>query len=198
MRKILTFIFILIVVISIGSLYGILHSCVTYKILSEFYNKYLFYSFGIIDIDHYPKEYIEKASPENPLFEAIKVGIIGTLIYSLTYGLIIAFVGLIHTNNKTYLKVSIKSCLIIFSISLITGLIGYFYGNYFFVSELSIEEFNKNNLLKIIDYKNFLTVNIIRSFSLIGSFLGLIIAIIYSILQKNTANKVLPKRYGLF
>ena len=54
-------------------------------------------------------------------------------------------------------------------------------------------EYNKDNFIKVIDYKNFLTVNIIRSYSIIGSFLGLFIVIIYSIRQKTNKNFVQSK-----
>mgnify|MGYP000635553171 CR=1 FL=1 len=65
--------------------------------------------------------------------------------------------------------------------------------SYFFVSEVNEMEYNKDNFIKVIDYKNFLTVNIIRSYSIIGSFLGLFIVIIYSIRQKTNKNFVQSK-----
>ena len=166
---------------------------ITYRISPEYYNKNLFYTFGVLEIDTYPKEYTEKNAPSNPLFEISKIGVIGSSVYSLIYGLIIAFVNLIHKQNKRYLKISIKSCLIIILVSTIAGLIGYIYGSYFFVSEVNEMEYNKDNFIKVIDYKNFLTVNIIRSYSIIGSFLGLFIVIIYSIRQKTNKNFVQSK-----
>ena len=77
----------------IGGLYGILHDQLTYTISPEYYTKFKFYQFGLMDIGN-------EAIFPNTRIEVSAVGFMATWWMGLPIGLILGLVGLVHKDNK--------------------------------------------------------------------------------------------------
>ncbi len=177
---------ILIVLIApiIGGLYGILHDQLTYSISPEYYTKFKFYQFGLMDMGN------ESIFP-NPRIEVSAVGFMATWWMGLPIGLILGLVGLIHQNYKQMFKVTMKAILITVIIAFVTGLIGLVYGKLYLANK-GIAWWLPENL---IDTKNFISVGSMHNFSYLGGLFGLIAGIIYSVKQKRKTSY--NKRYSV-
>jgi ABC-type dipeptide/oligopeptide/nickel transport system permease component len=176
-KKIFTILLIAISAALFAGIYGIIHDQITYSISPEYYTKFKFIQFNIVnenDVDKikYPR-----------IFVAI-VGFLATWWFGLILGIILGIVGLVHKDFKTMYKISIKSILIAVSITFLVGILGLFYGK-FYLANFPKSEF-KNWYIpeNLIDFKNFISVGSMHNFSYFGGIIGLIFGIIYSIKSK--------------
>ena len=173
MRKILTLLLILILAPFIGGLYGVIHDQLTYSISHEYYTKFKFYQFGLIDIG-------DEAIFDSPRMEVAIVGFLATWWMGIPIGIVLGLVGLFHTNSKTMLTVTLKAFLVTIIIAFLTGLIGLAYGK-LYLANTGVDWWLPKNL---IDTKNFIAVGSMHNFSYFGGLTGLIAGIIYSVRQK--------------
>ena len=173
LKKFLTLIFILALTPLIGGLYGILHDQLTYTISPEYYTKFKFYQFGLMDMGN-------EAIFPNPRIEVSEVGFMATWWMGLPIGIILGLVGLIHTDNKKMLRVSMRAIIMTIVVAFITGLVGLAYGN-LHLADSGVNWWLPDNL---IDTKNFIAVGSMHNFSYLGGLTGLIAGIIYSVRQK--------------
>ena len=173
MKKFLTLILIIAIAPIIGGLYGILHDQLTYTISPEYYTKFKFYQFGLMDMGN-------EAIFPNPRIEVSAVGFMATWWMGLPIGLILGLVGLIHKDHRQMLKVTMKAVLITVIVAFVTGLIGLAYGK-LFLADKGVDWWLPENL---IDTENFISVGSMHNFSYLGGLFGLIAGIIYSIKQK--------------
>lgn len=168
-------ILILIIVIAplIGGLYGILHDQLTYTISPEYYTKFKFYQFGLMDLGN-------EAIFPSPRLQVSAVGFMATWWMGLPIGLILGLVGLVHKDSKQMFNSTIKAIIITIIVAFSTGLIGLAYGKTY-LAETGVNWWLPDNL---IDTKNFIAVGSMHNFSYLGGLTGLIAGIIYSIRQK--------------
>ena len=172
MKKFLTLILIIAIAPIIGGLYGILHDQLTYTISPEYYTKFKFYQFGLMDMGN-------EAIFPNPRIEVSAVGFMATWWMGIPIGLILGLVGLIHKDHRQMVKVTMKAVLITVIVAFVTGLIGMAYGK-LFLADKGVDWSLPENL---IDTENFISVGSMHNFSYLGGLFGLIAGIIYSIKQ---------------
>jgi len=173
LKKILTLLLIIGLAPIIAGLYGILHDQLTYTISPEYYTKFKFYQFGLMDMGN-------EAIFPNPRFEVSIVGFMATWWMGLPIGLILGLVGLLHNDYKQMFKVTMKAILITIIVAFVTGLIGLAVGK-LYLAEKSVDWWLPENL---IDTKNFISVGSMHNFSYLGGLFGLIAGIIYSVKRK--------------
>ncbi len=170
-------IFLLLLIIGlgplIGGLYGIIHDQLTYTISPEYYTKFKFYQFGLMDIGN-------EAIFPNPRLEVSAVGFMATWWMGLPIGLILGLVGLTIKDNKQMFRITLKAFVLTTIVAFITGLIGLAYGK-FVLAETGVSWWLPENL---INKKNFIAVGSMHNFSYIGGLTGLIAGIIYIIRQR--------------
>lgn len=173
MKKLLILILIILIASLIGGVYGILHDQLTYTISPEYYTKFKFYQFGLMDLGN-------EAIFPNPRIEVSAVGFMATWWMGIPIGLILGLVGMIHKVNKQMLVVTLKAIVITVIVAFITGLIGLAYGK-FYLANTEVNWWMPENL---IDKKSFIMVGSMHNFSYLGGLFGLIVGIIYSVIQK--------------
>ena len=173
MKKFSILILIVLIAPIIGGLYGILHDQLTYTISPEYYTKFKFYQFGLMDMGN-------EANFPNPRIQVSAVGFMATWWMGLPIGLILGLVGLIHRNHKRMFRVTTKAILITVAVALATGLIGLAYGK-FYLADKGVHWWLPENL---IDTENFISVGSMHNFSYLGGLFGLIAGITYSAKQK--------------
>jgi hypothetical protein len=170
MKKFLILLLIIGLAPLIGGIYGILNDQLTYTISPEYYTKFKFYQFGLIDL----------VNGTNPRIGVSEVGFLATWWMGLPIGLILGLVGLIHKNSKQMFYVSLRAILVTVTVAFITGLIGLAYGKLYLV-DTGVNWWLPENL---IDTKNFITVGSMHNFSYLGGLTGVIAGVIYSVRQK--------------
>ena len=173
MNKTLTIIPIIIVVCFVGGVYGILHDQLTYTISPEYYTKFKFYQFGLVNQG-------DEAFFPNPRIQVSIVGFLATWWMGLPIGLVLGVVGMLHRDSKEMFKHTIKASLVTIIVAFITGIIGLFYGK-FYLANIGVNWWIPENVL---DTKNFISVGSMHNFSYFGGITGLIAGCIYSSKQK--------------
>jgi hypothetical protein len=177
MKKLFTFLLLIVISCLLGGLYGVLHDQLTYSISPEYYTKFKFYQFG------FTVEGEEKIFA-NPRFYVSIVGFLATWWMGLFIGSFLALVGFIHSEWKLMFSITLKAFLLTMLIAFLTGLIGLAYGH-FFLADLPKEEFSNWYLPEnLIDFRNFIKVGSMHNFSYMGGVIGLVIGMVYSISQK--------------
>ncbi len=169
----MTLILIIGIASLLGGLYGIIHDQLTYTISPEYYTKFKFYQFGLMDMGN-------EAIFPTPRIQVSIVGFMATWWMGLLIGLILGLVGLIHKNNKQMFRATIKAIIITVIVAFATGLIGLTYGK-LYLADTEVNWWLPENL---IDKKNFIAVGSMHNFSYLGGLTGLIAGIIHSIRQK--------------
>jgi hypothetical protein len=173
MKKFLTLGLIVALAPLIGGVYGVLHDQLTYSISPEYYTKFKFYQFGLMDIGN------EAIFPD-PRIEVSTVGFLATWWMGLPIGLILGLVGLVHKNDKQMFRATIKALMVTIIVAFATGLIGLAYGK-LHLAYTGVNWWLPDNL---IDKKNFIAVGSMHNFSYLGGLIGLIAGIVYSLRQK--------------
>ena len=126
MKKLLILLLIVLISPIIGGSYGILHDQLTYTISPEYYTKFKFYQFGLMDVGN-------EAIFPHPRIQVSVVGFMATWWMGLPIGLILGLVGLKHLNHKQMFLVTMKAISITIVVTFITGLIGLTYGKLYLV-----------------------------------------------------------------
>lgn len=157
----------------IGGVYGIVHDQLTYTISPEYYTKFKFYQFGLMDSRN-------EALFPNPRTMVSLVGFLATWWMGLFIGIILGMLGFIHPESKHMLRVTMKAMGMTMAVALVTGLIGFTYGK-LFLAKTGVDWLLPKNL---IDKENFIAVGSMHNFSYLGGVAGLLAGIIYSIRQR--------------
>lgn len=171
MKKSLTLFLIIVITPLIGGLYGIVHDQLTYTISPEYYTKFKFYQFGLMDMG-------DEAIFPNPRVQVSMVGFMATWWVGIIIGIILGAVGLIHKNGRQMFSVTMRAVLLTIVIAFVTGLVGLAIGEFYLdgtARELGIN---------VVDVKNYVAVGCMHNFSYLGGLIGLIAGVIYSIRQK--------------
>lgn len=176
-NKIYSLILILLLAPMIGGLYGILHDQLTYTISPEYYTKFKFYQFGLMDSGN-------EAIFPNPRLQVAQVGFLATWWMGLPIGLILGLIGLVHENSKQMFRVTLRAILLTVLVAFATGLLGLAYGK-FYLADTGVDWWLPDNL---IDRKNFIAVGSMHNFSYLGGLTGLITGVIYSLRQNRKYN----------
>ena len=177
MKKILTFVLLIVISSLLGGLYGILHDQLTYSISPEYYTKFKFVQFGFIDSG-------SEAVLPNPRSYVSLVGLLATWWMGLLIGSFLALVGFIHSGWRQMFIVTLKAFLLTMLLAFIAGLIGLAYGH-FFLAHLPKADFTHWYIPEnLSDFKSFIKVGSMHNFSYLGGVIGLVIGMVYTILQK--------------
>ena len=151
MKQFLVLLLLILIAIIIGGLYGIVHDQLTYSISPEYYTKFKFYQFGLIDMGN------EAVFP-NPRIQVSVVGFLATWWMGLPIGLILGLVGLIHKDSKRIFKVTMKAIFITVLVASVIGLFGLAYGKFYLADQVVDWRLPEN----LVDIKNFISVKYIR------------------------------------
>lgn len=175
MKKIVIFLKLLILSIFIATIYGIIHDQITFSISNEYFTKFKFIQFGLIEDS-------PNIEINNPRLYVSLVGVIATWWTGLIAGIILGIIGLFYKQSNILF---LKSILIIIITAIIFGFIGYVYSNFF----INLNQMNWILPDNVILKKNFIIVGFIHGFSYLGSLIGLLISIVY-LLKNLLRNKV--------
>jgi hypothetical protein len=178
LKKTLIFNLILFLSPLVAGLYGILHDQLTYTISPEYYTKFKFIQFGLIDKG-------EEALIADPRISVTCVGFLATWWTGIFVGLGHAIASLIHKDNKIMWRMACKGTLVTLLVTLLFGLLGLTYGK-FYLTETGVNWWLPDNL---IDKENFIAVGSMHNFSYLGGLFGLIAGIAHQLVQRRKESK---------
>jgi len=177
MKKFGTLIAIVIVACVLGGIYGMLHDQISYSISHEYYTKFKFYQFRLVQPG-------EAAAFPQPRLQVALVGFMASWWMGIPIGLILGVVNVIGSKGPGIFKTAINALLITIAIAFITGLVGLAVGHYV-LSNQPRSNFNGWYIPDdVVDFKNFITVGTMHNFSYLGGLFGLIAGIIYTVRHK--------------
>lgn len=172
MKKFLILLLIIAIAPLIGGFYGILNDQLTYTISPEYYTKFKFYQFGLMDIGN-------EAIFPNPRIQVAAVGFMATWWMGLPIGIILGLIGLVHKNAAQMFRSTIKAIGVTMIVAFMIGLVGLVYGK-FYLAKTGVDWWLPQNL---IDTGNFIAVGSMHNFSYIGGIAGMIAGCIYNVKQ---------------
>lgn len=194
MKKFLSFLLIIICACIFAGIYGVIHDQLTYSISPEYYTKFKFYQFGLID------EGVEAVMP-NPRMMVSIVGFLATWWMGIPIGMMFGALSIIQSDWKTMLKNSLVAFLITTIVAFVVGLSGLTYG-YFVLSEEPRDSFVRwfipSNLA---DFRSFISVGSMHNFSYLGGLIGMVAGGVYvmwkqALMRKARSYKILSNNYG--
>jgi hypothetical protein len=171
MKKFLTLIGIIVGGCVVAGLYGILHDQLTYIISPEYYTKFKFYQFGLMDEGN-------EAIFEFPRIQVSIVGLMATWWMGIPIATVLGLFSL-HTDRKFMIEIAMKAFIVTITIAFFGGLYGLYEG-YNYISVLPKEKlprwFIPDNL---VDFRSFIAVGSMHNASYLGGFFGLFGGIAY-------------------
>lgn len=168
----------------ISGLYGIIHDQITYSISAEYFTKFKFYQFELLQKGN------EVIFP-NPRYQVSIIGFRATWWLGIPIGLLLGIEGLRFKRAKDMFIETIKAILITILVTVIGGIIGFVYGRFFLIDK-PLVEFNTWYIPDdIADLNNFIEVSTIHNFSYISGIIGLLVALIYSSIKRKRINRML-------
>ena len=179
-------IFLLFILISplLSGLYGIIHDQITYSISIEYFTKFKFYQFGLMDQGN-------EAIFTNPRYQVSIIGFMATWWLGIPIGILLGIEGLRYKKAKDMFSATFKAILITILVAVLGGIIGFAYGHFYLINR-PIEEFSTwyipNN---ITDLNSFIEVGTIHNFSYVSGIIGLLVALIYSSIKRKRTNRML-------
>jgi hypothetical protein len=174
MNKFVAFVLIIVAACVLSGLYGIMHDQLTYSISNEYYTKFKFYQFGMVD-------FASDMELPNPRLNVAVVGLLATWWLGIPIGFFLGLVGFLHADWRAMVKTTMKAFAINVVIAFVTGLAGLLYG-FIFLAGKSPDSFSGWFIPdNIVDFGNFISVGSMHNFSYMGGLFGLTIAIIYSV-----------------
>jgi len=172
-KKILTVILISLIAAILAGIFGIAHDHITYTISPEYYTKFKFIQFDLVNK--------KDERIVHPRVFVTVVGFLATWWFGLILGLILGLYNSIQTTWQKLLFISFKAIMIAILITIISELIGLFLGiiflsklpKSFFVDWCFIPEDLQN-------FGDYIAVGSMHNFGYIGGIIGLIVGIFYS------------------
>lgn len=175
MKKILVLIGCIFCSVLIASIFGALHNQFTYSISSEFFTEVLFERFGFVEYGR-----------TTPRLTASIIGVWSVWWIGFYAGCVFGLVGLFSANAKIMIASIRNAILIMLSVTVLTGLIGLFYG---FLGFSNLEK-TCCFPLQIVNVQNLIAVSEMHNFSYAGGAIGVLLAVLWQIknLRKKKSN----------
>ena len=171
MNKFLTLIGVVVGGCLVAGLYGILHDQLTYTISPEYYTKFKFYQFGLIDEGN-------EVTFEFPRLLVSIVGFMATWWMGISIATILGLFSL-HSERIFMIEIAMKAFIVTIIIAFLNGLYGLYYG-FTYLSHQPKENFHRwfipDNL---VDFESFIAVGSMHNESYIGGLYGLFGGIAY-------------------
>jgi len=156
----------------IAGLYGIVHDQLTYTISPEYYTRFKFYQFDLVD------EGIDANTIESPRLAVSVVGFLATWWMGVPIATIVGLFSL-HSDRRFMMNVVMSTFLVIIALAFLTGLVGLCIGYMILANEPSESLtgwFIPDNL---VDLKSFIAVGSMHNYSYLGGILGTLVGFAY-------------------
>jgi hypothetical protein len=175
MRKLATFLIIILAAIVIASVYGVGHDQVTYSISPEYYTKWKFIQFNLADT-------LAAQHMTQPRSAVVMVGVKSAWWIGLCLGIVVAAFALLFRNADTMFATAVQSFGIILLVTAISGVIGWFYGHQVLARRGAGSGVRVPG--NVMHQGDFITAGAIHNFSYVGAAVGLLVAIVFLLIKQ--------------
>lgn len=170
--RFLTYLGLVIAALLVAGVYGALHDQISYSVSSEYFTKFKYIQFGLVDA---------------PMPDRVKAGVIGFLAtwwMGVPIGLFVGAFGFLHRPAKVMVDRTLKAFGIVACVALTVGIGGLIYG-WFFASH-DPADYHGWFLPEDLEFpRNFLAVGQMHNFSYLGGVVGLVAGIVFQFLQRS-------------
>lgn len=163
-KKFGVYLLVVVLAIFVSGLYGILHNQISYTVSPEYFTKFKFRQFGLVD---------------TPLPERVRASLVGLLAswwLGIPIGLLIGAAGFIHRGAGRMLRASLWSTLAAVVFTLLFGLGGLLYG-YVQTASVDLAEYRGWFIPDdVVDLRRFLCAGYMHNSSYLGGVLAIFVA----------------------
>jgi len=172
MNRLLLYFGLIIVACLFAGTFGIIHDQITYTVSPEYYTKFKFRQFGLLD------------SPLPERLRVVQVGFLASWWMGIPIGVLVGAVGFIHHGHRRMLQVTLRSFVLVVAFTLLVGLIGLTYG-IFRTSSIDLANYQGWFIPPdVVDLRRYLCVGYMHNASYIGGALSIIVAWIYHVVVR--------------
>jgi hypothetical protein len=172
MKRIVIFVFFVLISPLIAGLYGIIIDEFAYTVSEEFFTKFRFLQYNYSGAGRY---------------EVAMMGWKNNWISGFFVGLPLAMVGLLHRDDSKIFPYILKSFFITLAIAAFTSLLGLLAGKYILTKDIA----NWNLPENISDPDTFMAIETMNNFSFMGATIGMLLAILWQMYKRREDEKVL-------
>jgi amino acid transporter len=163
-KKLAVYLLFVVLAIVVSGLYGILHDQISYTVAPEYFTKFKFRQFGMVD---------------TPLPERVRASLIGFLAswwMGIPIGLLVGAAGFIHRGAGRMLRISLWSMLVAVVFTLLFGLVGLLYG-YLQTAHIELVDYRGWFIPDdVTDLRRFLCCGYMHNSSYLGGVLAILVA----------------------
>ena len=180
MKKLLVFLFLMIVAVLVAGAYGALHNQISYTVSSEYFTKFKFRQFGLL----------ESALPER--VRASAVGFFASWWMGIPIGVLVGGAGFIHRGNRRMLWVSLWAFLVVALFALFVGLVGLLYG-FSQTASIDLGDYDGWHVPPDVqDLRRFLCAGYMHNASYLGGALAVVAAWIFHLVVRMRTSSSRP------
>ena len=185
MKKFAIYLLVVALAIVVAGLYGMIHNQISYTVAPEYFTKFKFRQFGLVDM---------------PLPDRVRASMVGFLAswwMGIPIGLLVGAAGFIHRDSREMLRVTLWSFLVVVGFTFLFGLGGLLYG-YFQTAHIDVADYRGWYIPDdVTDLRRFLCAGYMHNSSYLGGVLAIPVAWIFHIvmrlrMQPNTALEPTP------
>jgi hypothetical protein len=178
MKKLFVFILLFLIAIVLTGLYGMVHNQISYTVSPEYFTKYKFLQFGLVD---------------TPLPERVRASMVGFLAswwMGIPIGFLVGVCGFIHEGHWRMFKVSLWSYVIVMGFTLVFGLCGLLYG-WLRTRTINIADYQNNWFIPddVVNLRRFLCAGYMHNSSYLGGTLAILVACAFQLVVRIRTNK---------
>lgn len=175
MRKLIVFIAVIFFAIITAGVYGIIHDQITYTISTEYYTKFKFFQFGLVDMGGYGQE----VHLPNPRMAVAAVGFMATWWTGFIIGTVIGITAMIFPGHDAMRRQALNAIGLTLLVAIMAAFVGFLYG-WLYLSHTSSIWVPDH----VVNTQNFIIVGAIHNFSYLGGAVGLLVSVVYLIKQR--------------
>lgn len=172
MKKFAIYLLVIALAIGVAGLYGMIHNQISYTVAPEYFTKFKFRQFGLVD------------TPLPDRVRASMVGFLASWWMGIPIGLLVGAAGFIHRGCREMLRVTLWSFLVVVGFTLLFGLGGLLYG-YFQTAHIDVLDYRRWFIPDdLTDLRRFLCAGYMHNSSYLGGVLAIPVAWIFHIVMR--------------
>lgn len=172
MRKFFIYLLLVALAVVAAGLYGIVHNQISYTVAPEYFTKFKFQQFGLID------------TPLPDRVRASEVGFLASWWMGVPIGILVGAVGFIHRDAGEMFRVTLWSFVVVVGFTLLFGLGGLLYG-YFETRHIDISDYRGWFIPNdVTDLRRFLCAGYMHNSSYLGGVFAIPVAWAFHIVMR--------------
>jgi len=169
MKKVLVYLFLVLVAMVLAGLYGMIHNQISYTVSEEYFTKFKFNQFGL------------DGCPWPNRVKAAAVGFLASWWMGVPIGLVVGTFGFVHPSARRMLTVTLWSFAVVIGFTLLFGLGGLGYG-WIQTRRVNIADYQGWYIPDgLVDVRRFLCAGYMHNSSYLGGLLAIFVAAIFHI-----------------